>query len=200
LGIFVYEGKRVCWSYASCLVVNARLEGRIGDFEHLRRKFGMKKDLAMRAEQAVLHEIFKRVDFRTALDRFIDRPCKPKKDPSAPRPDALFVFEGGYGLHLEHDEYLDHERCENRLAKIHDDAGTEGKTAVIRWCERRGLEDAMCRKRQRKLPENGYTIGFYEITNRGMEVIDTEIVPAIRAALEAIESGTQGASIHYINY
>ena len=103
-------------------------------------------------------------------------------------------------MHLEHDEYLDHERCENRLAKIHDDAGTEGKTAVIRWCERRGLEDAMCRKRQRKLPENGYTIGFYEITSRGMEVIDTEIVPAIRAALEAIESGTQGASIHYINY
>jgi len=35
----------------------------------------------------------------------------------------------------EHDETLDHERCEDRLAKIHPDAGTSGKTAVIGWCD-----------------------------------------------------------------
>ena len=104
------------------------------------------------------------------------------------------------GLHLEHDETLDHERCEDRLAKIHQDAGTRGKTAVIRWCERRGLRDAMCKKKQRKVPETGYTMSFYEITPRGMDVIDTKILPAIRAALERIESGTQGASIEYINF
>ena len=199
---FIYEGKHVCWVYAASLVENARLEGRTEDFKHLRRKFGMKKDQVMRAEQAVLFEIFKRFDasFSKALHRYIDRPCQPKKDPSAPKPDALFVFKGGFGLHLEHDETLGHERCEDRLAKIHRDARTSGKTAVIRWCERRGLRNAMCKKRQRKAPGSPYTNTFYELTKRGIEVIDTEIVPVIRAALEAIESGTQGASIHYINF
>jgi len=199
---FIYEGKHVCWVYAASLVENARLEGRMEDFKNLRRKFGMKKDQVMRAEQAVLFEIFKRFDasFSKALHRYIDRPCQPKKDPSAPKPDALFVFKGGFGLHLEHDETLGHERCEDRLAKIHRDARTSGKTAVIRWCERRGLRNAMCKKRQRKAPGSPYTNTFYELTKRGIEVIDTEIVPVIRAALEAIESGTQGASIHYINF
>jgi len=201
-GKFIYEGKHVCWVYAASLVENARLEGRIEDFNHLSRKFGMKKDQVMRAEQAVLFEIFKRFDasFSKALHRYIDRPCQPKKDPSAPKPDALFVFKGGFGLHLEHDETLGHERCEDRLAKIHRDARTSGKTAVIRWCERRGLRNAMCKKRQRKASGSPYTNTFYELTKRGIEVIDTEIVPVIRAALKAIESGTQGASIHYINF
>ena len=162
----------------------------------------MKRELVMRAEQAVMFEIFKRFDasFSKAVHKYIDRPCKPKKDPSAPKPDALYVFEGGYGLHLEHDETLDHERCENRLAKIHEDAGTSGKTAVIRWCERRGLRDAMCRRRQHKVSRCKYVSTFYEITARGMKVINDEIVPAILAALEAIARGTQGASIHYINF
>ena len=49
--------------------------------------------------------------------------------------------------------------------KIHQDAGTRGKTAVTRWCERRGLEDAMCKRRQRKAPGCQHTSTFYEITD-----------------------------------
>ena len=58
----------------------------------------------------------------------------------------------------------------------------------------------MCKRRQRKAPGCQLTSTFYEITDGGKKVIKDEIVPAILAALEAIDGGTQGASIHYINF
>ena len=70
----------------------------------------MKKELAMRGEQAILFEIFKEFEgFPKAIARFIDQPCMAKKDPSAFKPDALFVFEGNFAIHLEHDETVDHD-------------------------------------------------------------------------------------------
>jgi len=89
--------------------------------------------------------------------------------PSALKPDALFVFEGNFAIHLEHDDTFDDERSEQRLAQIHSDAGTIGKTAVIRWCEHRGSPGAMCKRGTHTIPETEYSAAFYEITDRGKD-------------------------------
>jgi len=197
---FKHNDIYICWQNACALIEAARIEGRVKDFEHLRKAFGMKKDLAMRGEQCVLFQVFKAFGgFAQATARFIDEPCAEKKDPGALKPDALFVFEGNFAIHLEHDEHPTHERSEQRLAQIHSDAGTIGKTAVIRWCEHRDTANAMCKRKTRKVEGSDYAAAYFEMTDRGWSVLE-DICHAIECALRRIEERTQELSIEYINF
>jgi hypothetical protein len=84
-------------------------------FERLRRHFGFKHDLILRAEQVFYFELCKRLPELKNLERYIDVPITEAKGTSLyePKPDQ-FHFLKGVGLHGEHDEHSNHEQSRDR--------------------------------------------------------------------------------------
>jgi hypothetical protein len=153
------------------------------------KHFGMgKKQLVMTGEREVLYFITRHVPElagdHTSWDVPIPVALGKSKQLEWKRGDMVSMIKKGY-LHIEHDETIYHEDSEDRLRTILCD--TEKSFGyVVRICERRGLEDELCRRIKRG------AFVYYELRKdvRTQEKME-EVVRVVKERIDWIEQGLE---------
>jgi hypothetical protein len=141
----------------------------------------------MSGERAVLYELCKLIpelQDNAAFDFPVPVLFGKQKKLEWKKPDYLKIFYGGY-LHIEYDEYVDHEDDEERLVEIQ--SQTQSPFGyVIRICEQRGTKEALCKRHVHG------DFAYYKL--RGDENTNRKIVHAadvIRERLEWLKHGLE---------
>jgi hypothetical protein len=157
--------------------------------QELMKHFGIgKKTLIMSGEREVLYFVTKHVQELVGEHTIWDVPVPVKlgkrKRLEWKRGDMLSLFENGY-LHLEYDEYVDHEDSDERLRTILCDT-EKAFGYVVRICEQRGTDGALCRRVVRG------DFAYYEMntdarTNNKMQ----RVLDVVRERLAWIKQGLE---------
>jgi hypothetical protein len=156
------------------------------------RYFGFKKDLQQRGEHAFYYALVKQVPELIESERCLDESILSKtigktKSIHDARPDYFHFFSDGItsmAIHGEYDEGRDHEDSDSRLHGIAESAGCKDTTYVIRICGRHNEASALC---TRHVYNTHYT--YYELTPRGHQVLEQQVVPVFRERLGWIKQG-----------
>ena len=143
-------------------------DGRRAD--DLKRYFGFKRDLVLRAEHAFYYELVKLVPELTQLRRVLDesvlsRLLGKSKTVDEPRPDYFHLHpQTNIALHGEFDENDGHEESIDRLRKIAHHAGCN-RVYYFRVRGHIGTSQAVCR---RVIQQD---VAYYIVTQRGRKVL-----------------------------
>jgi hypothetical protein len=156
----------------------------------LQRHFGFKRTLTLRIEHAVRHRLLQLCPELTELPAAHDRDVlsalagKAKQvRKNAFRPDCYFIDPTtNLALHVEIDEYDDHEDNDDRLAAIERTTGVLG-TYVIRIQCHHKTPDAVCR--EKRLRESGVV---HVLTRHGEAVLG-DVATYVRVCLERMSKG-----------
>jgi hypothetical protein len=161
---------------------------RAGDADlatSLKKTFGFKKDLVLRAEHAFYHRLNQLVPELRASERVLDesvlRLAGKRKRAQDERPDYFHCF-GTFALHGEFDETPEHEDCDERLARIAVQAGCGGRTYVFRVRGYIGTSRAVAVRRT-----TGCHV-YYSLTEEGERVV-RETAEVVRERLVWIDQG-----------
>ena len=183
----------LCWACArSC--VSAADDGTSKGKElsaMLQRHFGFKRTLTLRIEHAVRHRLLQLCSELTQLPAAHDQDVlsalagKAKQvRKNAFRPDCYFINPTtNLALHLEIDEYDDHEDNDDRIAAIEKTTGVQG-TYVIRIRCHHKMAGAVCREKRLR----GETGVVHAVTKHGEAVLGG-VVEYIRECLDRMKSG-----------
>lgn len=143
------------------------------DVARLKRYFGFKRDLVLRAEQVFYHALVREAPRLTSLRRVLDETVLAKllgkrKRLTDPRPDYFHLNDRtNMALLGEYDESEDHEDDDDRLRTIAHHAGCGiSRTYVFRVRGRHGQPDAVCERVSRR----GHV--WYRLTARGRSVVE----------------------------
>lgn len=171
------------------MVIQAMTAGDKDLADHLKKQFGFKGDLVLRAEHVFYHELVKLVPQLTSLRRVLDESVLSKllgktKSLEDPRPDYFHLNEvTNIALHGEFDEKDDHEEDERRLRVIAHHAGCSADRVYyfrVKACL--GRPQALCQRVLRK------EMAYYQMTERGREVLE-EVANYVRWCLERMDAG-----------
>jgi hypothetical protein len=154
--------------------------------------FGFKKDLQQRGEHAFYYALVKLIPELIESERCLDESIQSKllgqpKSIYDTRPDYFHLFSDGdisMAIHGEYDEGRDHEDSDSRLHGIAESAGCKDTTYVIRICARHDEASALC---TRRVYNTHYT--YYDLTPRGQQVLEQQVVPVFQERLEWIKQG-----------
>ena len=163
----------ICTAAARNMVIEARTNGDDILADKLKKYFGFKKDLVIRAEHVFYHELVKRVPELANMRRVLDETILAKllgkrKSLSDPRPDYFHFYDAtNMALHGEFDEDEDHEDSVERLRVIAHHAGC-GLDRVYIFRVQANLygRNAVCDRIVRK------DIVYYRMTKHGYTVLD----------------------------
>jgi hypothetical protein len=155
----------------------------------LKKHFGFKKDLVLRAEHVFYHELVKRVPQLSSLRRVLDETVLSKlvgkqKSIRDPRPDYFHFHEAtNMGIHGEFDETADHEDDDERLRIIAQHAGCGSERVyVFRVQAHIGNGDAICKRVTRG------DVAYYKMTERGNQVLES-VAQHVRQCIGYVLSG-----------
>jgi hypothetical protein len=157
--------------------------------DQLKRYFGFKRDLILRAEHVFYHELVKLVPELTTLRRALDESVLSKlvgktKSLEDKRPDYFHLNETtNIGLHGEFDETDKHEDDRSRLRVIAHHAGC-GPHRVYYFRVKARLEtpDALCKRVVRN------NTVYYQMTERGRDVL-AKLAVFVRQSVYKMEAG-----------
>jgi hypothetical protein len=176
------------------MVIQASTEGHTELGESLKRHFGFKRDLVLRAEHVFYHELVKLVPELASFRRVLDETVLSKllgkaKSVEDRRPDYFHLdAETNVGLHGEFDEKDDHEKDERRLQEIAHCAGCGAdRTYYFRVKGHLGTPQALCERIIRK------HIVYYRMTDVGMRVV-AEVAAYVRWCIERMRTGEPPSS------
>jgi len=182
-------GKGVCTAFARNEVLTLLNNNQAERAEELKRHYGFKKDLVIRAEQVFYYELVKLVPALTSLRRVLDETvlsklCGKRKKMSDPRPDYFHFSEKTNTAILgEFDETSDHEDDQERLELIAHQAGCgRARTFVFRVNGRLGEDRPLCVRRERQ------GVVFYCLTDAGREVL-WKVAAYVRSCLPWVLEG-----------
>ncbi len=154
------------------MVIQALTAGVTELADRLKRRFGFKRDLLLRAENVFYYELVKLVPELASLRRVLDESVLSKlvgksKSLEDPRPDYFHLNEDtNIGLHGEFDETDDHEEDAGRLRVIAHHAGCgDERVYYFRVKARLGTPEAVCERVVRR------DVAYYRLTERGRAVL-----------------------------
>ena len=183
----------ICTDAAHALVRQANEKGNYDLSEELKKYFGFKKDLVVRAEAKCYYTINKLIpEIKSAFQLIVlDESVRYKvwgkaKSLSDKRPDYFLLnVYSNMALHIEFDENKDHEEDIDRLVWTaeHSGCGIERVYYIrlkakieqkeLAWCKRRVVNKNV----------------VYEMTAYGMKRLNEAVVPYIRECIERIKAG-----------
>jgi len=145
------DGRAMCVDSARWMVI---MEENDAKKKFLKRHFGFRKDMILRAERLFYYELVKRVPALREMERVLDETVMSRmfgkaKCVSDPRPDYFhYNRETNTALLGEFDETDDHEEGEDRLRVIAHHAGCgRGRMFVFRVKAGLDTDDPVCERR-----------------------------------------------------
>jgi hypothetical protein len=182
------SGIGLCRAASHNLVIQALAAGDYQLADQLKRHFGFKRDLVLRAENVFYHELVKLVPELARLRRVLDETVLSKllgktKSLEDPRPDYFHLNETtNIGLHGEFDETDNHEDA-GRLRVIAHHAGCGvARVYYFRVKGRLGTPEAVCNRIIKK------DVACYRLTERGRDVL-AEVAGYVRLCVSQMEAG-----------